>query len=187
MEILCETEKRLKEAGVNLEDLHVEPAPGQFEINYQPAWGILGQFFFGLWGWDRIPLYQEQNLFVWLQNSLKEILSICNRKLTNDNESCSCTSLFCIPIHENWISLASPPNPRNLKQHRQCTTTGATNNSFASNFNLFNEQWYCLVTKSVECNFSIYIYLSILCLAECKTWQKIQHFMHSQVEIGLFS
>ena len=46
MEILCETEKRLKEAGVNLEDLHVEPAPGQFEINYQPAWGILGQFFF---------------------------------------------------------------------------------------------------------------------------------------------
>ena len=44
MEILCETEKRLKEAGVNLEDLHVEPAPGQFEINYQPAWGIFGQF-----------------------------------------------------------------------------------------------------------------------------------------------
>ena len=42
MEILCETEKRLKEAGVNLEDLHVEPAPGQFEFNYQPAWGILG-------------------------------------------------------------------------------------------------------------------------------------------------
>ena len=44
MEILCETEKRLKEAGVNLEDLHVEPAPGQFEINYHPAWGILGKF-----------------------------------------------------------------------------------------------------------------------------------------------
>ena len=43
MEILCETEKRLKEGGVNLEDLHVEPAPGQFEINYQPAWGILGR------------------------------------------------------------------------------------------------------------------------------------------------
>ena len=42
MEILCETEKRLKEGGVNLEDLHVEPAPGQFEFNYQPAWGILG-------------------------------------------------------------------------------------------------------------------------------------------------
>ena len=42
MDIICETEKRLKEAGVNLEDLHVEPAPGQFEFNYQPAWGILG-------------------------------------------------------------------------------------------------------------------------------------------------
>ena len=45
MEILCETENRLKEGGVNLEDLHVEPAPGQFEINYQPAWGILGRIF----------------------------------------------------------------------------------------------------------------------------------------------
>ncbi len=41
--MLCETEQRLKVAGVNLEDLHVEPAPGQFEINFEPAWGILGK------------------------------------------------------------------------------------------------------------------------------------------------
>ncbi len=41
--MLCETEQRLKVAGVNLEDLHVEPAPGQFEINFEPAWGILGR------------------------------------------------------------------------------------------------------------------------------------------------
>ncbi len=41
--VLCETEQRLKVAGVNIEDMHVEPAPGQFEINFQPAWGILGE------------------------------------------------------------------------------------------------------------------------------------------------
>ncbi len=41
--MLCETEQRLKIAGVNIEDMHVEPAPGQFEINFQPAWGILGK------------------------------------------------------------------------------------------------------------------------------------------------
>jgi len=42
MELFARTEKRLKEGGVNLEDVHVEPSPGQFEINYQPVWGILG-------------------------------------------------------------------------------------------------------------------------------------------------
>jgi len=42
MEFLGAAEKQLAQAHINLEDLHVEPASGQFELNYQPTWGILG-------------------------------------------------------------------------------------------------------------------------------------------------
>eukprot|EP00088_Acartia_fossae_P038788 TRINITY_DN40257_c0_g1_i1.p1 TRINITY_DN40257_c0_g1~~TRINITY_DN40257_c0_g1_i1.p1 ORF type:complete len:445 (-),score=51.26 TRINITY_DN40257_c0_g1_i1:263-1597(-) len=42
MDLLCGLETDLRRAGVNINDIHVEPACGQFEINYEPTWGILG-------------------------------------------------------------------------------------------------------------------------------------------------
>ena len=41
-ELLMGLEQALHKAGVNINDIHVEPAHGQFEINFEPAWGIQG-------------------------------------------------------------------------------------------------------------------------------------------------
>lgn len=41
-DFFCQLEQSLHEAGINVNDIHVEPAHGQFEINYEPTWGILG-------------------------------------------------------------------------------------------------------------------------------------------------
>ena len=32
----------LEAARINLNDLHIEPAQGQFEVNYSPVWGLQG-------------------------------------------------------------------------------------------------------------------------------------------------
>ena len=42
MEFFSRLEKGLSKAGININDIHTEPAQGQFEINYEPPWGILG-------------------------------------------------------------------------------------------------------------------------------------------------
>jgi glutamine synthetase len=39
---LCGLDKQLEAARINLNDLHLEPAQGQFEVNYMPVWGIQG-------------------------------------------------------------------------------------------------------------------------------------------------
>ena len=42
MSFMTSLEQGLHRAGININDIHVEPAQGQFEINYEPTWGILG-------------------------------------------------------------------------------------------------------------------------------------------------
>jgi glutamine synthetase len=41
-DFLCGLDKVLQEARISLNDLHVEPAQGQFEVNYEPVWGLQG-------------------------------------------------------------------------------------------------------------------------------------------------
>ena len=41
-EFLCDLEKSLQAARINITDLHVEAAQGQFEVNYEPVWGLQG-------------------------------------------------------------------------------------------------------------------------------------------------
>ena len=42
MDFFAALEQGLFKAGIPINDIHPEAAPGQFEINYEPTWGILG-------------------------------------------------------------------------------------------------------------------------------------------------